>query len=45
MKFIPFFAVLFLLSQNAFASLSIAEFEETNKSQSTDTYILGFATD
>jgi hypothetical protein len=43
MKFIPFFAVLFLLSQNAFASLSIAEFEEKNKSQSTDTYILGFA--
>jgi hypothetical protein len=43
MKFIPFFAALFLLSQNAFASLSIAEFEEKNKSQSTDTYIVGLA--
>jgi hypothetical protein len=43
MKLIPFFTFLFLLSQNAFASLSIAEFEEKSKSQSTDTYILGFA--
>jgi hypothetical protein len=43
MKFIKFFTCLFLLSQNAFASLSIAEFEEKNKSQSTDTYIFGFA--
>lgn len=43
MKFIPFFTALLLLSQNAFASLSISEFEEKNKSQSTDTYILGFA--
>jgi hypothetical protein len=43
MKFIHFFTCLLLLSQNAFASLSIAEFEEKNKSQSTDIYILGFA--
>jgi hypothetical protein len=43
MKSIHFFTCLFLLSQNAFASLSIAEFEEKNKSQSADIYILGFA--
>jgi hypothetical protein len=43
MKYIHFFTCLLLLSQNAFASLSIAEFEEKSKSQSTDTYILGFA--
>jgi hypothetical protein len=43
MKSIHFFTCLLLLSQSAFASLSIAEFEEKNKSQSTDTYILGFA--
>jgi hypothetical protein len=43
MKYIHFFTCLLLLSQNAFASLSIAEFEEKNKSQSTDTYILGLA--
>lgn len=43
MKFINFFTCLLLLSQNAFASLSIAEFEEKNKSQNTDTYIVGLA--
>ena len=43
MKFINIFTCLLLLSQNAFASLSIAEFEEKNKSKSTDTYILGLA--
>ena len=43
MKFIHFFTCLLLLSQNAFASLSIAEFEDKNKFQNTDTYILGFA--
>ena len=43
MKYIHFFTCLLLLSQNAFASLSIAEYEEKSKSQSTDTYILGFA--
>jgi hypothetical protein len=43
MKFNTFFTCLLILSQNAFASLSIAEFEEKNKSQNTDTYILGFA--
>ncbi len=43
MKSIHFFTCLLLLSQNAFASLSIAEFEEKNKSKSTDTYILGLA--
>lgn len=43
MKFFPFFAFLLLLSQNTFASLSIAEFEDKNKSQSTNTYIRGFA--
>jgi hypothetical protein len=43
MKFITFFTSLLLLSQNAFAILSIAEFEEKSKSQNTDTYILGFA--
>jgi hypothetical protein len=43
MKFIPFFAVLFLLSQNAFASLSISDFEEKNKSQIMDVYIVGLA--
>jgi hypothetical protein len=43
MKYIHFFTCLLLLSQNAFASLSIAEFEEKSKSQTTDTYILGFA--
>ena len=41
MKHIHFFTCLFLLSQSAFASLSIAEFEDKNKSQSTDTYIVG----
>jgi len=43
MKSIHFFTCLLLLSQNAFASLSIAEFEEKNKSKSSDTYILGLA--
>jgi hypothetical protein len=43
MKSIHFFTCLLLLSQNTFASLTIAEFEEKNKSKSTDTYILGLA--
>lgn len=43
MKFIPFFTVLILLSQNAFASLSISEFEEKNRPQNIDTYIVGLA--
>lgn len=43
MKYIHFFACSLLLSQNAFASLSIAEFEDKNKFQNTDIYILGFA--
>jgi hypothetical protein len=43
MKSIHFFTCLLLLSQSAFASLTIAEFEEKNKSQSTDMYIHGFA--
>jgi hypothetical protein len=43
MKSIHFFTCLLLLSQNAFASMSIAEFEEKNKSQNTDTYIVGLA--
>ena len=43
MKSIHFFTCLLLLSQNAFASLSIAEFEEKNNSKNTDTYIVGLA--
>jgi hypothetical protein len=43
MKSIHFFTCLLLLSQNAFASMSISEFEDKNKSQNTDTYVIGLA--
>ena len=43
MKFIHFSTCMLLLSQSAFANLSIAEFEDKNKLQITDTYIVGFA--